>query len=101
MTEPTTVTVRILDKDYQVSCKQDEVQALRNSAHYVDGKMREIKESSSIFGLDRIAVMVALNIANDFLHETRKSEEVLTDQQENLIALNGKLDQAITRLKKP
>jgi cell division protein ZapA len=56
MSNVQTVTVSILDKDYQVSCKPDEVSALQQSARYLDKKMREIKSGSSILGLDRIAV---------------------------------------------
>tara|TARA_E500000331_G_scaffold358008_1_gene422190 strand:+ start:2272 stop:2583 length:312 start_codon:yes stop_codon:yes gene_type:complete len=99
MADGTTVTVRILDKEYQVSCKPDEVKALKKSATYVDDKMREFKESSSVLGLDRLAVMVALNIANDFISETQKVESVQSAQNENLKALSGKLDQALIRFK--
>ncbi len=72
MSDTQTVTVSIMDKDYQVSCAPDEVTALRQSAQYLDEKMREIKSSSNVFGLDRLAVMAALNIANDLLSQTQK-----------------------------
>jgi cell division protein ZapA len=100
MVDGTTVTVRILDKEYQVSCQPDEVQALKKSATYVDERMREFKENSSVLGLDRLAVMVALNIANDFISETQKVESVQSTQDENLKALSGKLEQALVRFKK-
>ena len=100
MVDGTTVTVRILDKEYQVSCQPDEVQALKKSANYVDEKMREFKENSAVLGLDRLAVMVALNIANDFISETQKVESVQSTQDENLKALSGKLEQALVRFKK-
>ena len=100
MVEGTTVTVRILDKEYQVSCQPDEVQALKKSATYVDERMREFKENSSVLGLDRLAVMVALNIANDFISETQKVESVQSTQEENLKALSGKMEQALVRFKK-
>jgi len=67
MSESTTVSVRILDKEYQVSCQQDEVEALSASARYLDQQMRTIRESGKVFGLDRIAVMAALNISNELL----------------------------------
>lgn len=94
-----TVKVTILDKEYQVNCAPDEVQALRQSASYVDEKMREIKSGSSIFGLDRIAVMAALNIAHDLLNEARKTDDVVASQAEEISTLSGKLDQALARLK--
>lgn len=94
-----TVTVSIFDKEYQVSCKTDEVAALRQSAQYVDKKMREIKSSSTILGLDRIAVMTALNIANEFLSASQKTENVITSQAAEITHLTDKLDQALNRLK--
>jgi len=100
MADGTTVTVKILDKEYQVSCEPGEVADLRQSASYVDEKMREFKEKSTVIGLDRLAVMVALNIANDFFGESKKIESVATDHSENLKTLSGKLDQALLRIKK-
>jgi cell division protein ZapA len=69
MSESTTVSVKILDKEYQVSCPQEEVEALTASARFLDKQMREIRETGKVFGLDRIAVMAALNIANELLQK--------------------------------
>ena len=99
MSNVQTVTVSILDKDYQVSCKPDEVSALQQSARYLDKKMREIKSGSSILGLDRIAMMAALNIANDYLSENQKTESLVASQAREIAFLTGKLDQALVRLK--
>ncbi len=101
MPEATTVIVRILDKEYQVSCEPDETDALNASASYVDSKMREFREKSSVFGLDRLAVMVALNIANDFLSHERRADDLTSTQQGDLEALSGKLELAIGRLREP
>ena len=99
MSDSQTVTVSIMDKDYQVNCAPDEVTALHQSAQYLDGKMREIKSSSNILGLDRLAVMTALNITNDLLIQTQKTSDVVTSQESEIQSLSGKLDQALTRLK--
>jgi cell division protein ZapA len=63
-----TVTVHILDKEYQVACPEEQVDALTKAARFLNGKMAEIRGSGKVVGLDRIAVMAALNIANDYLH---------------------------------
>lgn len=99
MSEAQTVTVSILDKDYQINCAPDEVAALCQSAQYLDDKMREIKSASNVFGLDRIAVMAALNIANDLLSQTQITDNVVTSQEGEIQSLTGKLDRAISRLK--
>ncbi len=99
MENPQTVTVNILDKDYQVACEPGEVEILRESARYLDEKMRTIKSGSAVIGLDRLAVMTALNIAHDFLAQTRKTDEVVHTQESNILTLSSKLDDALNRLK--
>jgi len=97
-----TITVSIFDKDYQVSCPADEVQALRDSAFYLDQKMREIKKSGSVLGLDRLAVMAALNITNDFLsvdREHQNSQLSLVDNHEVLKHSEQRVDALIEVLK--
>ena len=97
-----TITVSIFDKDYQVSCPADEVQALRDSAFYLDQKMREIKKSGSVLGLDRLAGMAALNITNDFLsvdREHQNSQLSLVDNHEVLKHSEQRVDALIEALK--
>ena len=59
------VGVRILDKEYMVACPYEQRSALLDSAQYLDGKMREVRDSGKVVGLDRIAVIATLNLAND------------------------------------
>ena len=93
MSDSETVTVSILEKNYQVNCAPDEVAALHQSARLLDEKMREIKDASSVLGLDRIAVMAALNIANDLL--TREQE--IDNTEQDFRHLDAKLTQALKR----
>jgi len=78
--EPAHVTVRILEKEYFVSCPQDERADLLDSAEFLNKKMREIRDTGKVVGADRIAVMAALNMANELLR-LRKLE---TELQGNL-----------------
>lgn len=99
MADVETVTVSILDKQYRVNCRPDEVSALKQSATYLDQKMRDVKTGASVLGLDRIAVMAALNIANDYLGQNKKSTSVIKHQATRIQNLTTKLDQALNRLK--
>ncbi len=74
--EPTPVTVRILDKEYFVACPPDERQDLLDSAEYLNKKMREVRDTGKIVGADRIAVMAALNMANELLRLRRQDTEL-------------------------
>jgi cell division protein ZapA len=57
--------VYILDKEYLVACPEEEREALRASAKYLNDKMAEIRGSGKVVGMDRIAVMAALNLAHE------------------------------------
>ena len=72
------VSVRILEKEYQVSCPADERTALLDSAEVLNAKMKDIRDSGKVVGLERIAVMAALNMANDLLQANAK-DKVLED----------------------
>lgn len=61
--------LHILDKDYVVGCAPDEEAFLREAAQLLDSKMREIRSKGKIVGIERIAVMAALNIAYDLLQD--------------------------------
>jgi cell division protein ZapA len=69
--EPARVSVRILEKEYFVACPYEERSALLDSAEVLNARMREIRDSGKVVGLDRIAVMVALNLT----HEMQKLKE--------------------------
>ena len=99
MSDTTTVSVRILDKEYQVSCRQDEVDALTSSARYLDQQMRQIRESGKVFGLDRIAVMAALNLANELLEKRHAVEHVQSEADTMVRQLSDRINHALAEHK--
>jgi cell division protein ZapA len=60
-----TLDVSILGRDYRVACRESERAELLQAVQFVDGRMREIRDSGKINGAERIAVMAALNIAHE------------------------------------
>ena len=65
--EQARVSVRILEKEYFIACPYEERSALLDSAEFLNARMREVRDSGKVVGLDRIAVMVALNLTNELL----------------------------------
>ena len=96
------VSVRILDKEYQVACPASERTDLLDSAEVLNEKMREIRDSGRIVGLDRIAVMAALNMANDLLHAQERDKtlegnfssrlKLISDRVESVLGNTQQLD---------
>lgn len=100
MSQAHTVTVKILDKDYQVACPEDQEAELVVSAKYLDKQMRSIRETGKVIGLERIAVMAALNISYELLQASENSgAERPAPETSAVDSLNRKLDDALYQLR--
>ncbi|MGC3980009.1 MAG: cell division protein ZapA [Steroidobacteraceae bacterium] len=91
------VSIRILEKEYQVACPVEERTDLLDAAEYLNGKMREIRDTGSVMGLDRIAVMAALNLANELLKIKRVGADVDVGVVDRMRQLRERVESAITR----
>ena len=61
------VSFTILDKEYLISCNEQEREALHRAIELLNRKMKEVKSSGKVIGAERIAVMAALHIAHELL----------------------------------
>lgn len=91
----TQVSVRILDKEYQVACPASERTDLLDSAEVLNAKMKEIRDSGRIVGLDRIAVMAALNMANDLLRAQARDRLLEGDFSSRLKLISDRVDNVL------
>ncbi len=92
-----TVFVKILDKEYQIACPPGQKDALLQAAHNLNERMRDIRTSGSVIGLERIAVMAALNLS----HELLETKDLLREQEPDaagLQRLSDKVDDALRKL---
>jgi cell division protein ZapA len=89
------VTIKILEKEYHVSCPADEKPALLTSAELLNSKMRDIRDSGKVVGLDRVAVMAALNLANELIRAQGQDEELKNIVGLRIRAMREQLDSAL------
>ena len=89
------VSVRILEKEYQVACPANERDDLLDSAEVLNTKMREIRDSGKVVGLDRIAVMAALTMANELLQTKARDEALETSLGPRLKVLNDRVESVL------
>lgn len=92
-----TVFVKILDKEYQVACPREERQALMESAQLLDERMKAIRGSGAVIGLERIAVMAALNLSHELLQAKSHSGEVVhsSTDKADLLRLSDKIERVL------
>ena len=96
-TDPKTIAVTILDKEYLVACPEEERHDLIRSADYLDRKMREIRDAGKIIGSDRIAVMAALNISHELLTQNNQSGKIDGSIGQRIKGLEAKIEDALYR----
>ena len=93
----TRVSVRVLDREYQVACPAEERSDLLDSAEYLDAKMREVRDTGKVVGLDRIAVISALNIANELIKMRRNGGSLDGDVGARLRGMRERVETALEK----
>ena len=59
--------ISVMGREFRVACPEDEQKGLLEAVEYLNKKMDEIRENGKVVGLERIAIMAALNIAHELL----------------------------------
>jgi cell division protein ZapA len=90
-----TVSVTILEREFLIGCTPEERPGLLAAAAYLDAKMREIRSATRAQGVDRIAVLAALNITHEFLQLRQQSDNNSGTLAQHLQLLRTKLDGAL------
>ncbi len=89
------VSVNILDKEYRISCPPEERESLIQAAAFINGQMQEIKQKGRVIGTERIAVMAALNIANDLLSDKQVKDDSSQTISRRIQRLQEKIEIAL------
>lgn len=90
------VAVKIMGQEYKIKCPPDKFSELQESAVYLDHLMQEIRDGGNILSMDRVAVIAALNIANDMLVLKRQKQVYIDMLSKRILELQQKIDQALT-----
>lgn len=88
------VDVNILGREFTVSCTDEERQGLMDAVSYLDTKMHEIRDSGKVVGVERIAIMAALNLSHELLN-TKAGDVDIGDYKRRINAMQNQIDEAI------
>ncbi|HAJ91598.1 MAG TPA: cell division protein ZapA [Gammaproteobacteria bacterium] len=89
------VKIMILDKEYMVSCPDDEKEALDASVRHLTEKMSEIRSTGKVVGIDRIAVMAGLNLAHEAIQSGSAIDSGENSTGPRLRELNTRIEEAL------
>ena len=93
----TPVNITILGKEFQVASPEDEHQTLLQAANFLDKRMREIRSSGKVLGLERIAIMAALNLSYELLNTPNTDSDTASDLEQRIQLMQNKIDDALTQ----
>jgi cell division protein ZapA len=96
-TDVARVSVRILDKEYVIACPLEERAELLDSAAFLNARMRDVRDSAKVIGLDRIAVVVALNLANELVKIRGREEKTDADVGARLKGMRERVESALAQ----
>jgi cell division protein ZapA len=88
------VDVSIMGREFTVSCTDEERQGLLDAVNYLDKKMHDIRDSGKVVGVERIAIMAALNLSHEVLN-TKTGDVDIGDYKRRINAMQIQLDEVL------
>jgi cell division protein ZapA len=94
--EPKGLDVTIMGREFRVACPEGEEEALLASVEYLDRKMHEIRDTGKVIGVERIAIMAALNIAHEFLSTRLPGGFDIGEFKRRINSMQAQIEQAMS-----
>jgi cell division protein ZapA len=88
--------INIMGREFRVACREEEQKGLLEAVDYLNRKMQEIRGSGKVVGLERIAIMAALNITHEFLSTKVGGGFDIADIKRKITGMENVLDQAMS-----
>jgi cell division protein ZapA len=92
--------INVMGREFRVACPDDEQKGLLEAVDYLNRKMDEIRDGGKVIGLERIAIMAALNIAHELL-STKVGGFDIAEVKRRMNRMETALDQAMREAGKP
>ena len=86
--------VNIMGREFRVACPENEQKGLLEAVDYLNKKMGEIRDHGKVIGIERIAIMAALNIAHELL-STKLGGFDIAELKRRIERMETTLDQAM------
>ena len=96
MSEAKSLQIAIMGREFRVACPEDEQAGLLEAVDYLNRKMLEIRDAGKVIGLERIAIMAALNIAHEFLSTKVGGSFDMAEMKRRMNRMETVIDQAMS-----
>ena len=92
--DPKALQVNVMGREFRVACPESEQKELLEAVDYLNKKMDEIRDGGKVVGVERIAIMAALNIAHELL-TTKVGGFDMAALKRRMQSIETTLDQAL------
>jgi cell division protein ZapA len=92
--DPKALQVNVMGREFRVACPENEQKELLEAVDYLNRKMDEIRDNGKVIGIERIAIMAALNIAHELL-TTKVGGFDMAALKRRMQSMETTLDQAL------
>ena len=87
--------VSIMGREFRIACSEDEQKDLLKAVEYLNDKMREIRDAGKVIGVERVAIMAALNISHEYLSTRMEGGFDVGEFKRRLLSMQAAIDQAL------
>ncbi len=87
--------INVMGREFRVACPDNEQKGLLEAVDYLNKKMNEIRDNGKVIGLERIAIMAALNIAHELLSTKIGGGFDIAEVKRRINQMETALDQAM------
>lgn len=87
--------VNIMGREFRVSCTEEERRDLLKAVDYLNAKMREVRDTGKVIGVERIAIMAALNITHQYLSARMDGGFDVGEFKRRMLSMQATIDQAM------
>ena len=94
--EPKGLQINIMGREFRVACPEEEQKGLLEAVDYLNRKMQEIRGGGKVVGLERIAMMAALNVAHELLSTKVGGGFDMADIKRKMDRMENVLDQIMS-----
>ena len=89
-----TVSINIQGKLYKVKCPQEKIAELRESAQYLESKMRELDQGGKVLNADRLMI-IAINLAHELLLQKKQANLYMDAISHRIHDLHSKIESSL------
>jgi len=92
--DPKALQINVMGREFRIACPEGEQKELLEAVDYLNKKMDEIRDGGKVVGVERIAIMAALNIAHELL-TTKVGGFDMAALKRRMQSMETTLDQAL------